>query len=96
MLEWIASPCLLLPDRVFKAISGAKETGITDRTEIVTNGSLLTHKLSDALIHAGLDRLRVSLQGVTAEQYQKTCGAAIDFDRFVEQLGCRPIGSAGI
>lgn len=77
----------LMHKQIAEMVAYAKETGITDRTEIVTNGSLLTHKLSDALIHAGLDRLRVSLQGVTAEQYQKTCGAAIDFDRFVEQLG---------
>lgn len=76
----------LLHPRIAEMIAYAKERGVTDRTEIVTNGSLLTHELSDALIDAGLDRLRVSLQGVSAEQYRETGGAVIDFGRFVEQL----------
>lgn len=76
----------LMHRRIAEMIAYAKKRGITDRTEIVTNGSLLTHGLSDALIGAGLDRLRVSLQGVSAGQYQKTCGTAVDFDRFVGQL----------
>lgn len=76
----------LLHRQIADMIAYAKEKGITERTEIVTNGSLLTHALSDALIAAGLDRLRISLQGVTAEAYRKTSGVSIDFEQFIEQI----------
>ena len=41
---------------------------------------------ADRLIDAGLDNLKVSLQGITSEKYQKICKTAVDFDRLKEQL----------
>lgn len=76
---------LLHPD-ISAMVALAKEKRIADRIEIVTNASMLTHKLSDALIAAGLDRLRISLQGVTAQQYQTISGVELDFDAFWEQI----------
>lgn len=76
----------LLHPRIADMVAYAKEKGVTDRAEIVTNGSLLTAELSDALIGAGLDRLRVSLQGTSAETYREMCGAKLDFERYIEQL----------
>lgn len=77
----------LLHRQIADMVAYAKKRNIAERIEIVTNGSLLTHELSDALIEAGLDRLRVSLQGVSQEEYQETSGVCVNFDRFVEQLG---------
>ena len=77
----------LLHKEIAEMVAYAKGAGITDRTEIVTNGSLLTHELPDALIAAGLDRLRVSIQGVNEEAYRDTSGVSIDFDQLVERLG---------
>lgn len=76
----------LLHRQIAEMVSYAKCAGIADRTEIVTNGSLLTHELSDALIAAGLDRLRISIQGISAQAYQETSGITVDFDRMVERL----------
>ena len=76
----------LLHRRIADMVAYAKDKGIAERTEIVTNASLLTQELSDALIDAGLDRLRVSIQGTTSEAYRKTSGVNLDFERFVEQL----------
>lgn len=76
---------LLHPD-IAAMVAYAKERKISDRIEVVTNGSLLTHSLSDALIAAGLDRLRISLQGVSADQYKEMSGIDIDFAKFIEQL----------
>ncbi len=64
----------------------AKEAGIADRIEIITNASLLTRELSDELIDAGVTNLRVSLQGISSESYRQTSGADLDFDAFVKQL----------
>lgn len=69
-----------------KMIAMAAEAGIARRIEIITNASLLTYACSDALIDAGLTNLRVSLQGLNADAYKKTCGAVLDFEKFMEQL----------
>lgn len=60
---------------------------LAPRIEITTNGSLLTHELSDALIEAGLTKLLVSVQGTTPEKYREICGYQInDFEDYVEQI----------
>lgn len=76
----------LLHREIATMVAYAKEQDVADRVEIVTNGSLLTHSLSDALIAAGLDRLRVSVQGVNGRAYECTMGKTFDFDQFIEQL----------
>ncbi|GHU79449.1 radical SAM protein [Clostridia bacterium] len=64
----------------------AKDAGVAKRIEIISNASLLTHECSDALIGAGLDGLRVSLQGMNAEKYKEVCGWDLDFDEFIGNL----------
>ncbi len=76
----------LLHKDIAAMVAYAKEKYVADRVEIVTNGTLLTQELSDALIHAGVDRLRISLQGVTADQYKTMSGVWVDMERFAEQL----------
>jgi MoaA/NifB/PqqE/SkfB family radical SAM enzyme len=67
-------------------VAYAKRHGAAERIEIVTNGSLLSESLSDELIGAGIDRLRVSLQGITSDDYERVCGMDIDFTRFLENI----------
>lgn len=76
---------LLHPD-IAPMIALAKEAGIADSVEIVTNGSLLTHELSDSLINAGLDRLRISLEGLSGEDYLQNCGHKVDFDALCGEI----------
>jgi radical SAM protein with 4Fe4S-binding SPASM domain len=64
----------------------ARENDVAERIDIVTNASLLTPEMSDRLIAAGVDRVRVSLQGVTAKKYREVSGVEIDFDRFVANI----------
>ncbi|ACL22181.1 Radical SAM domain protein [Desulfitobacterium hafniense DCB-2] len=67
-------------------ISYAKLHNAAERVEIVSNGSLLTPSLSDKLIEAKLDRLRISLQGLNEEDYLRVCGTKINFSEFVSYL----------
>jgi len=67
-------------------IKYAKEAKVSDRVEIVTNASLLTKQFSDDLIDAGLDLLRVSIQGVTDKSYKKTCGVKCSISNIVDNL----------
>ena len=76
----------LLHKDIAKMVAYAKERAVANRIEIVTNGSLLTNELSDKLITAGLDRLRVSIQGVTADAYEKVMGVAIDYEGLKEKI----------
>ena len=59
---------------------------IVGSVEILTNGSLLTPKLSDKLIKAGLGRLLVSIQGTSSEKYKRICGVDINLKQFIDNL----------
>lgn len=71
-----------LPDMIRK-FAQAKTAG---GYEVITNAYLLTPDMTDRLLEAGLTYLRVSIQGVNREQYEKGAGVAIDYDRLVRQL----------
>ncbi len=49
-------------------VSRAKSTGAF--VELITNGTLLTGKMAEGLIEAGIDMLWVSLDGATPDHYQ--------------------------
>lgn len=78
--EPLANP--LLPE----FIRLAKESGISERVEVITNGLLLNEKRSRSLIDAGVTNINVSVQGVNGRQYAQTCGVEIDFDGFLNEL----------
>jgi radical SAM protein with 4Fe4S-binding SPASM domain len=64
----------------------AKASDVARKLTVMTNGALLTHELSRALIESGVDEIRISLQGLSAEQYWKTSKAKIDFDKFLDEI----------
>jgi len=76
----------LLHKNIAQMVEYAVAKDVAHTIEIITNGSLLTPKISDSLISAGLSRLVVSLQGTTKEKYLKVSGVDIDFEKFVEYL----------
>lgn len=76
---------LLHPD-ICKMIKYAKDNVIADRIEIVTNASLLTHEMSDALILAGVDRLKISIQGTTEDKYKDISDYSLNYNEFLENL----------
>lgn len=59
-----------------------KDMGIKGRISIHTNGSLLTPGYARELAEAGIDRVVVSLQGLSAERYREVCGYNIDYESF--------------
>lgn len=72
----------LFPDMV----SFVKKAGITDDVSVITNGLLLNRENIVKIIDAGLDRMFISLQGMTEEKYEEVCGKKIDFEEFVSNL----------
>ncbi len=60
--------------------------GLADNIQILTNGTLLTHQLSSDLINAGLKTFKISINGLSADDYLETCGVSIDFEKFMSDL----------
>lgn len=67
-------------------VAYAKERKAANRVEFMSNGALLNRNNSAALVEAGLDCIRISLQGLNSRKYRDVCGARIDFDDFVSQI----------
>lgn len=84
LLTSIGEP-LLHPELV-RMIEYMKKIDLANAYEIVTNASLLTPELGKKLVDAGLTRLCVSLQGLTAEKYEEVCGVKIDYEEFYHNL----------
>ncbi|MGC9197166.1 MAG: radical SAM protein, partial [Syntrophobacteraceae bacterium] len=61
----------LLHKNIAEMIAYAVERRVAKRVELLTNGSLLTRPMSDALIQAGLSRMVISLQGITGDKYRQ-------------------------
>lgn len=59
---------------------------ISEKVIVITNGSLLNKENVEKLVSTGLDTIRISLQGISAEDYARTCGYNIDFERFLNNL----------
>ena len=65
----------------------AKTSGCCDRVDTTTNASLLTRERSDQIIEAGLDRINISIEGVTEEHYKDFSRYKINYDELVENIG---------
>lgn len=76
----------LLHPMLPEMVACAKERQVSRRIEFMTNGALLRPELSQALIEAGLDGIRISLQGLSTQKYAEVCGAKVEFDRLAEQI----------
>jgi len=74
----------LLNKHLFEMISLSKE--VADSVSLTTNGYLINNDVARKLISSGLDILRVSLQGINAQDYFSTSGVKIDFEKFVNGL----------
>jgi MoaA/NifB/PqqE/SkfB family radical SAM enzyme len=76
----------LLNPRLADMIRYAKDSGCCERVDTTTNASLLTPSLSLALIGAGLDRINISVEGITSAQYADFSRFSLDYDKFVKNI----------
>jgi tungsten cofactor oxidoreducase radical SAM maturase len=82
MAFWGIGEPLLHPD-IIKMIALAHALGV--KTELITNGALLTTDMAHNLITAGLDTLVVSVDGASSDAYEEIrCGG--DFDQVTENI----------
>lgn len=76
----------LLNPHLAEMIQYAKDNNVADFIEIITNGSRLSPELNQKLIDTGIDRIRISIEALDEEGYQKIAGAKLDFNAFLNNI----------
>ncbi len=64
----------------------AKERGCALQVDTTTNGSLLSPQKNVELIEAGLDKIHISLEGLSEEYYKNFSGYKLNFNKLVENI----------
>lgn len=76
----------LVNPRLPEMIAYAKESGCFESIDLTTNGTLLNPELNRKLVDAGLSRINISVEALSAQGYEEVCSTKIDFERFVENI----------
>jgi MoaA/NifB/PqqE/SkfB family radical SAM enzyme len=71
---------------IVRQVGLLKESGAFRKIQIITNATLLTHDLGEALVAAGLDELKVSLQGLSDKTYARVTDTATTFDKICQNV----------
>jgi len=75
----------LMNKGILQMLRYARENIIADKIELVTNGLLLKNDLIKYLPRF-LDRIVISIEGLSSDNYQSTCGAKINFQRLLDNV----------
>jgi radical SAM protein with 4Fe4S-binding SPASM domain len=59
---------------------------IANVVELFTNGSLLNPTLNKDFISAGLDRINISVEGLSQKEYKEMTGVKVYIDRFIKNI----------
>ena len=65
--------------RLADMVAYAKRSGRVDYMDTTTNGSLITPERIGPVLEAGLDKINISVDGMTADTYRKFTGFKFDF-----------------
>ena len=76
----------LLNKKFSDMVAYAKASGYTNYIETTTNGSLWTPQKTDQIIAAGLDRVVISIYGMSSNDFHQFSRAKIDFDNFLKNI----------
>ena len=74
----------LLNNNIYKMIE--MSLNYSDNVTLITNGSLLNKSNIDKLLKTGINEIRISMQGLTEEDYYKICGYRINFQEFIDNV----------
>lgn len=76
----------LLNQDFSKMVAYAKQSKNIVKVDTTTNASLLTPIRSLEIIEAGLDRINISIEGMTEEHYRNVAKFNIDFEKLVSNI----------
>lgn len=69
-----------------KMIAYLKQKQACKEIRTCTNGSFLNPRLNRELVESGLDLIRISVEALDAEGYEKICRVKFDYDAFLENI----------
>ncbi|MCB8823456.1 radical SAM/SPASM domain-containing protein [Microvirga rosea] len=75
-----------LNKRLADMVAYAKKSGVVDYIDTTTNGTFLTPERMAPVIEAGLDKINISVDGMTNDQYREFTGFNFNFSKFVENV----------
>jgi len=67
-------------------IKYVRSKDIAKIVEVFTNGSKLGPELNKAIVDGGLQRINISLEGLTGDRYQEVAGVKMDMEKFKENI----------
>jgi radical SAM protein with 4Fe4S-binding SPASM domain len=67
-------------------VSYLRDCEVAETIELFTNGSKLNPDLNRRLVDAGLQRINISVEGLSAEAYKQVAGVTVDFPDFVANI----------
>jgi MoaA/NifB/PqqE/SkfB family radical SAM enzyme len=76
----------LLHPRFAEMIRYAKKSGYVDQIDTTTNASLLTPEKNLEIIDAGLDRINISINGLSDNSYREFTRHKVQFDKLVDNI----------
>jgi len=76
----------LLNKNFANMIKIAKQEGVCNRVDTTTNASLLTPEKGEQLVEAGLDRINISIEGISDEQYKNFSDVKLEFTSILENV----------
>lgn len=76
----------LLHPKFVDMVRYAKTSDKVQRVDTTTNASLLTKEISDGIIDAGLDRINISIEGVTDQHYLDFSQYKLSVEKLVENI----------
>jgi MoaA/NifB/PqqE/SkfB family radical SAM enzyme len=76
----------LVNKRLPDMIALAKGSGRVGEVWTTSNGALLNPELNQRLVDAGLDLIKISVQGLSAADYLDVAGVKIDYEKFRENV----------
>jgi MoaA/NifB/PqqE/SkfB family radical SAM enzyme len=69
-----------------RMIKTVKLSGVVETISLITNGTLFNKDFSDEIVDAGIDIIKISLQGISSSDYYKHSESNIDFDKMITNL----------
>jgi MoaA/NifB/PqqE/SkfB family radical SAM enzyme len=76
----------LLNPRIVDMVRYIKDANVAELCSIATNGALLSAEMADALVDAGLDLLKISVEAVSNEGYRKISKRSFDYAALLERV----------
>lgn len=76
----------MMNPNIIKMVEMVKAASVAERIEMISNGSLLSKSMADGLIDAGLDCLRISIQGITTQKYKEMCESSTTFEQILSNI----------